>query len=66
MKKNLKIREKSRKFKDIPLFYSSPFYTVQGQLAGVEDVEELYKTIKPCTCGGTPEGVQTECMGVFD
>ena len=66
MKKNPKIKEMSRKIKDIPVFYSSPFYTFQGLLNGVEDVETLYKTIKPCTCGGKPECLQTECMGDFD
>ena len=54
--------------KNIPIYYFTPFEYIQGMLNGVEDdkISNLYKSIKPCTCGGKPIGIQTECMGDFD
>ena len=62
------IKDDLYKIKDIPLYYFTPFEYIQGMLNGIEDnqIENLYQSIKPCTCGGKPIGIQTECMGDFD
>ena len=54
--------------KDIPLYYFTPFEHIQGMLNGIKNnqVDNLYKSINSCTCGGKPIGLQTECMGDFD
>ncbi len=31
-----------------------------------KEVIEFYRTINPCTCGGVPKVIETECMGDFD
>lgn len=66
MKKDRILKDQLYTVKDIPLYYSTPFENIQGMINGVEDVDALYKSIKPCTCGGKPVGWQTECMGDFD
>lgn len=68
MKEDKKLKEHVYKIKDIPLYYLTPFETIQGMINGVDrdKVEDLYKSIDKCTCGGNPIGIQTECMGDFD
>lgn len=53
---------------DIPIYYFTPFERIQGMLNEIrgEKLDELYKSIYPCTCGGNPIGIETECMGDFD
>lgn len=40
----------------------------KGYLSGrsPKEVIGFYRTIKPCTCGGVPKVIETECMGDFD
>ena len=63
MELNTKIRENLHIVKDVPIFYSSPLKNLQGILKGVDDIESLYDSIKPCTCGGKPEAVLTNFLG---